>query len=287
MNHNMIKISPFDFNIYHHYLKAAFEARKADDDKFSLQFIANRLGLKSKVQTLRILNGERKHLPSELFPKIHELFHHSPEEEEYFENMVAFNESKTLKSKDKYYQKMHSIIRPVSRSPLGSAQMRFLSRWYIPAIREMICMKSFQGDIKTIAENLKPPISLQEAQDGLQVLLDLNLIQQTPEGRFTQTDVSIDSHKELKNFAVRKYQAEHAGLAAKVLNRSGRQMDRFSGLTFGVTEEGAREIESRMMKFHKELIHLLVRYDKDMDQVYQFNMQLYPLSKPIPSGEKK
>jgi uncharacterized protein (TIGR02147 family) len=54
----------------------------------------------------------------------------------------------------------------------------------------------------------------------------------------------------------------------------------FSGVTMGLSNESYRKIENVLDECRRKIIAIAAE-DKDVDQVYRLNLQLFPLSKKV------
>jgi uncharacterized protein (TIGR02147 family) len=267
----------FDYTDYAQYLRDFFAEQKELNPHASYQMIAEKLGLKHKVQVFRILNGERKGLPKSLIEKFSELCQHSKRESEYFNHLIAFNEAKTLDQKNKFYEAMHKVIRPVHKYQLRSHQLDYLSEYYIPVIRELICMPSFKGDLNALAKQIRPAVTVAQVEKAIKVLLALGLVEASGQG-FIQKNISVKPAQDLKDYAIKKFQRQHLDIASQMIDQLQTGEFKSTTATFGTSQAGAALIRQEMISFHHKITDLMASFNNDMDRVYQFNMQLYPLS---------
>tara|TARA_B100001750_G_scaffold243523_1_gene258955 strand:+ start:1308 stop:1913 length:606 start_codon:yes stop_codon:yes gene_type:complete len=101
------------------------------------------------------------------------------EEAEFFVDHVAFAQAKTAKEKAACYRKLTGSRRYRSGHELEVAQADYHSKWYLPAIRELVAREGFDDDPEWIASRLRPRI---DAAEGLALLLRIGLLVRSPDG---------------------------------------------------------------------------------------------------------
>jgi uncharacterized protein (TIGR02147 family) len=109
-------------------------------------------------------------------------------EKEYFLALVAFGqagaEERSLRYKDlERFQHYRAAFR------LDVTQDTYHSRWYLPAIRELVATGPFREDPLWIAQSLCPRISVEEAEAAIETLLQLGLLARDGNGRLQQASV--------------------------------------------------------------------------------------------------
>lgn len=272
----------FNYLDYSEYLKDTFDYHKSLNRSFSLQYVANKMGLTSKTTLHRILNRQRKKMPVNLMSKLCDFFQLTAQERNYFVALVGFTESSKADDKDMFYRQMLRIFKPEEKHQLRHFQYDYFKEWYVPVIREIITMIPFSGDYDELARLVKPPIRKSQAQEAVELLVKLDMIQKQGNHYF-QKDVSVPTLPEIRNLAMINHQIQHLSIVEKAINQNSEQLKTMAS-TFSVNDECLREIVRRISDFHVELLDIMSQYDNKMDRVYQFNMQLYPLSERVVCG---
>ena len=73
----------------------------------------------------------------------------------------------------------------------------YLSRWYIPVIRELAQSPAFQPAPAWIARQLRPPITADEAEQALSVLSSLGMRVEDEDGRLLQAEGAVVTPREV------------------------------------------------------------------------------------------
>ena len=122
------KISVFDYTDYRAYLSDYYKFMKKHSRAFSYRYFAQRAKIKSSGFYKELVDGKRS-LSRSLILKFSEALKHNKKEAEYFENMVYFNESKTIEEKRLYFKKMMASYDSKAYKLL-SDQYEYFSKWY-------------------------------------------------------------------------------------------------------------------------------------------------------------
>ncbi|MBN1308495.1 MAG: TIGR02147 family protein [Chitinispirillaceae bacterium] len=258
------------------FLKDYYEERKRARPSFSYRYFANKAGFKSKSFIYKVITGQ-KALSKDAVFALAQAMELKKQETEYFEAIVNFTQAKSAREREFYFNHIQSFSKNRLTTQLRRDQFDYFSKWYLPAVREMVTYLDFKDDFKVLARSLNPPITTVQARNAVKLLLKLKLIERLPSGRYRQTDKAVTTGSEMKSLAVTMFQKENLQLAAESLERHDSRDRDLSTLTVGVTEEGVGHIAEEIAQFRKRLV-ALVEKEEPVDRVYQINFQLFPLS---------
>jgi len=262
---------------FRYFLRDYYEERKKVQPSFSYQFFANKAGFKSKSFIFNLIAGKKALSKSALFAIAQAMDLNKPETA-YFEALVNFNQSKCTKERMFYFEHIQSFTKNKAIKQLRRDQFDYFSKWYLPVLREIVTFVDFQDDYKLLANALNPPISAVQAKNGVKLLVELNLIERLPSGKYQQTDEAITSGDEMRSLAVIAFQKENMRLASDALERFDRHVRDISTLTFGTTQSGVHRITEELVLFRRKIADLVIQQEQSIDRVYQINFQLFPLS---------
>ncbi len=258
------------------FLKDYYDERKKTKPSFSYQNFANKAGLKSKTFIYRVITGQKTLSKSAVFG-VAQAMGLKKREIEYFEAMVNFTQAKSDREREFYFNHMQSFGKNHPASRLRQDQFDYFSKWYLPALREVVVYLDFKDEFDLLARTLDPPITIVQARNAVKLLLDLGLIKRLPSGRYCQTDRSLTTGDAVRSLAVRTFQKENIGFAAEAIERHERSHRDISTLTVGVTEEGFRRIAEEAAAFRRRVAEIADEEGR-VDRVYQVNIQVFPLT---------
>jgi|WetSurMetagenome_2_1015567.scaffolds.fasta_scaffold00328_21 uncharacterized protein (TIGR02147 family) len=266
----------FTYSDSRSFLKDYYDEQKKASPAFSYQFFADKAGLKSKTFMYKVITGQKTLSKSAVFA-VAQAIGLKKKETEYFEAMVHFTQAKTEREREFYFNHLQAFGKHHSSAQLRQDQFTYFSKWYYPAIREIIAFLDFKDDFKLLARTLNPPITTTQAKNAVRLLLNLGLIKRASSGRYYQTDKSITTGDEVRSLAVGTFQKENLRLAAESIDRHKRHLRDISTLTVGISEAGFQRVSEEVAVFRKRLAEI-VEKDEPVDRVYQINFQLFPLS---------
>ncbi len=230
-----------------------------------------------------MIDGKRNVSPHGIEKFVHGL-HLGGDEAEYFENLVFFGQAETLAEKNRYYERMsrHRSFRQIRG--LDRDQFEYFSKWYYPAIRELIGTRRFRNDPAWIAQALNPPIPVQAATRAIGLLLSLRLIERLPDGALRQMDPIVSSGAEIRSLVVRNYHGEMIQKSLRALDLSPANERDISSVTLSIPESLISDLKERIACFRRELLTTIGKSTTPADQVYQLNIQLFPLTRKLNEG---
>ncbi|MBL8028776.1 MAG: TIGR02147 family protein [Fibrobacteres bacterium] len=266
----------FRYNNYRQFLKDFYEEQKALDKKYSHRFFADKIGLNSTGFFSDVLKGKRNLTPA-LILKFANALKLKNDEQDYFENLVHFNQAGTHEEKNSYYNKLLAF-KKVSVDIIGKDQYEFYKEWYYSAIRELLFFYDFKDDYAALAKKLNPTIRPELAKKAILILEKLGLIKQNENGYYRQTSALISTGEEFKSMNVCNFQTSTIELAKEALSRHPREHRDISTLTLTFSEDSFEQAKLELDALRKRLLGLAEK-DNKVDRVYQVNLQAYPLSK--------
>ena len=266
----------FTYTDHRLFLKDYYDEKKRLQPSFSYQYFANRAGLKSKTFIYKVIAGQKALSKGAVFA-VAQAMGQKKRETEYFEAMVNFTQARTEREREFYFNHLQTFGRHHSSAQIRQDQYTYFSKWYYPALRELVAILDFKNDFKLLARSLDPPITVVQARKAVQMLLDLGLIKRTSSCRYCQTDKSLTTGDHVQSLAVQAFQKENLRLAAEAIDRHKRDDRDISTLTTSISEAGFRRISEEIAAFRKKLAGIIEK-DEPADRVYQINFQAFPLS---------
>jgi uncharacterized protein (TIGR02147 family) len=271
----------FDYTDFRKYLTDYYEAEKKENPAFSYQFIANKAGFKNKGFVYNIINREKVLSKSNAF-RISQALGHNRYETEYFESMVAFNQTDNLSERNYLFEKFSRMCN--KGKAIGPAQIarkdqyEFYSKWYHVMVRSLIDLHKFTNDFKWLAKMVNPPITTIQAKHSVQLLEKLGLIRKDKNGVYEVADKSITTGKEIVSLAVANFHTDCADLAKRAIQELPSGTRNITGLTLGISQKSYEQICEELQQFQTKVM-TIANDDQKADTVYQFNFHLFPASK--------
>ena len=205
-------------------------------------------------------------------------------EMEYFRAMVEFGQAATEEKKKDAYENMLAIAKVHKVRVLEGDLFKFYDSWQNPVVRELAPLMpgATPGEI---AKKCYPEISAAEVQQSLNFLTKAGLLKKAGDSAFVQAETSITGTPDATRLALRGMHRQMSKLATPALDLPVEQRN-FSGVTMGVSRESYERIVKVLDECRRQIIAIAAD-DKDIDQVYRLNLQLFPLTKNVKEGENE
>lgn len=268
----------FLYTNYRQYLLDYYHARKQADPKFSLRIFAALAQFPSHGLLKYLMEGKRN-LSKKTLLRLVPAMGFNKDQAQYFENLVFFNQAKTLEEKNLFYERLVQGTASSTFKKLDSSQLQLFRKWQSVAVREMLHLKNFRNSPAWIASQLLPKVDSLEVQDSLEMLLATGLIKKTPNG-FKPTDPDITTNDEVRSFLVKSYHAQMLKLAAWAQEEvSGSDRD-ISSVCFSIKASQFPALKKQLQLMRKELRSFAAPAGEG-ERVVQVNIQLFPLTQAL------
>lgn len=275
--------SVFGFFDFREFLRARQKWLKTEKPFFTLEYIAQKLDLKSKGHVSLILSGA-KTVPDAKIKRLAECFCLEGEEQEFFVNLVHYNQESTYRQKKTYLDRMVALMR-MSNKKLVPAQYRICEKWFYPIVLEVLRLHDFKEDWAAIGKAVRPAITAVEAKEAVQVLCSISLVRKNARGFLEPTDTVLTFGEGWKSVVARNFQSQTIGMAQQALVGIPVQERDISTLTLSMGRGTFQKIQQSIQLLRKEIL-AMVQADTQADSVYQMNISLFPVSNPAESNEK-
>jgi uncharacterized protein (TIGR02147 family) len=174
----------------------------------------------------------------------------------------------------------------VKESVLRTDQYDYFAKWYTPVLRELICLRNFNDDYEKIARAVYPHITPGEAKKAVQLLLKLKLVVRNRDGSYRQSSNAVAADDSIVSMAVRSFVESMLKNAMQALHRLEKKERNISSMTLAVKPAVYDTVVAEIEAF-KDRIKTIVNNSESNSRVYQFNMELFPVSADLGTAEAK
>lgn len=271
----MERPSIFTYFDFRRFLRDSQQQRRSVRPAFTLEYIAGKVGLKSKGHVSLIFKGA-KNIPDEKLPLFAHAFDLDERETEFFGHLVHFGQARTHRDRKKHLDMMVGLMRVADRR-LVPRQYALCQEWWHPVIHELLRIGSFQDDWEGIGRRLRPAITAEQARESVALLEEIGLVRKDASGCWKPTEAVITFGEGWSSVAVRQFQIHTFAMARQALEDVPVDERDVSTLTLSVGETTFREIRSRLALVRQEIL-ALARSERSPDRVCQMNLALFPLT---------
>ncbi|MCB9780585.1 MAG: TIGR02147 family protein [Alphaproteobacteria bacterium] len=259
------------------FLADWFDWRKHENPRFSHRLFARLAGQRSPSLLSEVIKGRRNLTASTslAFCKAMDL---DEEEAAFFGLLVQLDRAVSDEERNEIWEQLSATRRFQQARRIEGEAVRYLSVWYLPAIRELATCPGFRPDPVWIAATLVPRITTDQAEDALATLQALGMLQIDTDGGVTVRDTTIVTPHEVAGLAVHNY---HRGMLGRAIESIAvfRPAERHLGaVTVAIPGDLLPRLKTELSAFQERILDLCDSASPDRDRVVQINLQLFPLS---------
>lgn len=200
------------------------------------------------------------------------------QEQEFFRNLVFFNQAKTHQDKNLYYQRLLQSKKFGQLKPIEKNHYEYYSAWYHPAVRELIASKNFDGTPEWIAKRLSPTITPAQAAKSIALLVQIGFIEKTGANKWRQATSVVSTGPKLTSVVVHNYHKNLLDLSKAVMDRLSMDHRDVSSLTLGVSRDKLVQLRDKIREFRQDILKMVAN-ETEPEEVVLLNIQFYPVTK--------
>jgi len=271
-------INIFEYQNYRLYLHDYYDDQKKSKKYFSYRYFSKKAGINASAFLYYVIEGKRN-LTKTSIDKISSAIGHSKVENDFFENMVFFNQAKTISEKVMYYTRVVECRKPLEIKTVEKDRYEYYSKWYHSVIREIVMMVDFKNNYTMLAGTLIPAITSKEAKESVELLERLGFIERDGEGLFHQTESIVSAKPNgSETFIIEKFQMEMLGMAMRSFDIFQRSQRLSASTTFSISQATFDLFTMKTREFRKELLEI-AKLDNKPERVFQLTVNLFPVSR--------
>lgn len=270
------KVNLFEYRDYRFFLRDWYSASKKGR-AFSLRVFSKRAGFGSPSFFKLVTEGKRN-LTEKSLPKFMMGLGLNKQEGDFFRNLVFFNQAASHQDKDFYYQNLLRSKKFSQLKPIEKSQYEYYSTWYHPVIRELVISKDYDGTAEWVASRVFPAITTQQAEKSVELLEKLGFIERTAPNQWRQATPLLSTGPEVISFVVHNYHQQLLDVTKEVIEKLSLENRDVSSVTLGVVAERIPQLKKEIQEFRQRIMKL-VSNDSHPEEVFQLNIQFFPLTR--------
>lgn len=274
----------FDYMDYRSFLKDHVQWRRDGNRGISLRQVASKVGIDHSLLT-KIIQSSRHVTPSSI-PALCTWMKLDEQRTTYFEELVAYARARSDEALRRHFEKILSL-KPVEKRRLDAAHYEYFRSWHHVAVRSLLDWYEFYGDDwEALGGMLLPPISGRMAQESVELLRNLGLLEQDASGRFRPSTTHLSTGERWHSAAVRTFQREVIRLSEGAVERVPKELRDISTITVALSSDCLEEVREVLREARAKVVKIADRRPpEDSDAVYQLNLQWFPVTRPAKSAE--
>jgi uncharacterized protein (TIGR02147 family) len=268
----------YEYENYRFFLRDYFVQQKKLRAIFSHRYFARRAGFSSSSFCAHVIEGKRN-LTEKSLKKMLRGLGLTGRAATYIETLVRFNQAKSVEEREQCRQALHRLRKGTRFYKVNRQQFDYFEEWYYPVIRELAVYCDWGGDFSKLASLVRPSITPEKARKAVEALVRLGLIKENEDGSYAQTSELIS----VENIPVpltRKTRRELIYRAVEAMETLPVDLRHISGCTVAMNEKAYRDVVEKLDDLREYILETALDCP-DVDKVYQFNFQAFPLSRDL------
>lgn len=263
---------------YRAWLRDWFEAKKAANPRFSHRAFVRRVGQKSPSLLADVI-ARRRNLTPDLVEAFAEALGLDEEDSRLFADLVALDQAATPEERSDCFTRVSAHRRFREARRVEGDSYRYLSSWFIPAVRELVRRPDFEADPDWIAPRLSPAITPAQAEEALEVLRSLGMLEETAQG-WSQAEGAVVTPREVAGLAVHNYHRGMLRLAGEAITRHRAAERHFMAVTTCIPESAIPALKAELNAMTERILELCDGAKGEPARVFQVHLHAFPLSAP-------
>lgn len=271
----MPELDILDYSDYRKFLKDVYGARKQQRAHYSYRACSAELGFKASNFLHLIASGKRNLSPVGVI-KIQKAFAWIGKRQRYFAALVSYNQSQNSEERRVHAAELTRILGKKQKIISTEAESYF-DYWYIPVIREMVCLKNFVSNLNWISKKLLPVVDETKVRDALNLLERLNMLKKV-KGVWRQVEAHLTTPLEVASSILHAYHRQLIQLSEQALQIAAKDRD-ITAVTMALSPQQFQQLKERLAEWRDEIQNNLESATESSTRVYLLNMQLFPITK--------
>jgi uncharacterized protein (TIGR02147 family) len=258
------------------YLNATYLWKKKTE-KLSLDKLSEALNLKSKSHLHGVLN-KNKTLSIGLREQFSEYLGHNRTKAEYLRLIVELDQCKKKDEEHQIFRALSKILyTQKGETCFAPDDYEYLSKWYYPVLTELVQILP-NATHAELGKKIFPPLRRKQVQMGLATLTRLGIAEGEEHTPLKINNKNIHTGEETSSSAIYQYQKNVISLGIDALLDIPKSERDISTITMNVNPERLPELKKMFENFRKQVVEFGGTEIKNDDEIYQMNLQLFPVS---------
>jgi uncharacterized protein (TIGR02147 family) len=269
----------YQYADYREFLKDCYANNRARDARFSYRYLSQKAGVASSAFYKNVIDG-RRNLSKGTIVKTCLALGLKEADAEYFENLVFFNQVRSAREKNFYFDKLTKLRGVYETRRVEEAQHAFYSEWHHTVVRELLVFAKHHGDWQALARLLAPAITAEQVRGSVELLERLGFVRKNAQGKWRQVDPVITTGTKNPSPAVIAFQLKMLEMAKEAYARWNSPDRLMSSVTFSISKDAFELSKKKIRQLRAELLELS-RLEEAPHRVYHLGLNLFPVSEPI------
>jgi uncharacterized protein (TIGR02147 family) len=277
------RLDPYAFKSLKEFIEAVVQHLSAQKNGYSLRQLSKDAGLSIGLLPL-VLSGKRR-LTSTTLEKIMKCLPLAAHEKIYLRSLRMFRDDTSSAQKSRGLSKLQRSAKFRKQSNAEFATFRYLSHWFMPAIREMVGLSDFVPTPEFIQSRLWRKVSIAEIRRAWKFLVDHQFVIQNSSGRWSFEGIGmIRCEDQVLRLAMIAFYKQMYEVSVESFDAIPREERDHQGLLIALDKESKAKAQALILETI-EKIEALAKASVNRDEVCFLGTMMVPLTKK-PANEK-
>lgn len=270
--------SIFEYDNYRLYLQDYVAWQRSFNPNFSLRYLAIKAEFKSHSFLHNVITGKRN-LTLESIGKVAKALTLGRKETLYMRALMIFNQSTTYQERDEALKEMSKIRKTIEFYRVQENQYAYYGQWYLPILRELAVYGDWKGDFRRLGQMVRPPLTTEQARQGINTLVDIRMLKHLGENRYEQTQQVVTAD-EVPGYIFREARTQYMLRAMEASESMPMSERHISYAVLAMSRKTFIEI-TRLLDEERKKALVMATEDDKIDGVYAINIQVFPLANEL------
>ncbi|MDZ4661150.1 MAG: TIGR02147 family protein [Pseudomonadota bacterium] len=268
----------FGYHDYREFLRDLFNYLKSRNSENSQRGIAKLASLSPGYLPL-VLSGARS-LTEKSLDKILPHIELKDNEKSFLRLLLILGESKSQTHRSQALNQIQKYHIYQNKNPKELETYRYLTKWYIVAIRELAATENFKADAKWIQSRLVHHVPLVDIERALEFLIEFKFLHKGQKGQYVLAQKNMNCLGGVFQIALADYHREMLSLAEQSIDKTDKEKRNLQGYTFPVALENISKV-NKIIEEALAKIADLEGAQKKSEEVYHVSFSLFPLTSRV------
>lgn len=268
----------YDFLDYRQFLKGYYHHRKSSNRSYSYLMLSRSAGKKS-ANFIKLIMENKRALSQKNISKVAQACKLDEKETQYFTILVQWNQSREPTTRKVLWEHLRRLIPKDKYYILHEYEKKIISRWYFLALLEIIYLSDFEPNAEWISKRFKNKIAPEEAEETLQLLIDMGLLKDE-NGKLIRTQKVLYSGGNIPSEIIQNYHKQNIPIGIDSISDVDVTRRHLTAISMSVRDKDIPKLKKKIEEFQDEILDY-VQTIESADDVYQLNIQFFPLTKKM------
>lgn len=272
------------FTDYRTYLIAHAQEMKKLKPDWSYGIWAKSLKLKSTSSITKIIQGQRDP-GSQIENEFIKYFKFNDKQTSYFKDLIQLQKiSGNPRLSLMLIEKMGKDFPDANLKTLDTKKFMAISNWYYLSLRELLRIKNIKEAPEWLAEQFIFKVTPTEIKNAINIMLDLGLLVRDEKKNLCIAEGRLETSSDISSEAIKQYHEQMLDNAKTALRQTHVDERELTGTTLVMNSKNIKVAKELIREFRKKFEMLME--DESGDQVYQIQIQLFPITQLNPKEKK-